>query len=312
MIAAAAAAMIGGAYADDTTNFVYDVKATFKTTVGATTKGSKTSFNIGKNKTDALWYRDAAITDVGTTDWSADGAVQTNQIAGVPGVYVIKYEKDGKGYLAYKDGKDLVVLSEKEMKKNALSGVSEETRAAFAKKFASYNQKSAGQWCVSGSYKIGGCYRKAGSYKFTGYGMTETCCDSGDFDLVLYDKDMKDLSMALESVIFNRFGSIDYTKATKIDYAASVGTFGGADAFALAGQGTWATNLKIDGETVAGVSSISGNIVGALDAPTCENCCDDDTEAVAFDCEGADNSSEPTAAYGTFTIKFNKKLSSIE
>ena len=68
------------------------------------------------------------------------------------------------------------------------------------------------------------------------------------------------------------------------------------------------TEVKLDGETYPGISSISGNIVGQMEPPTCETCCNDGTEALAFTCDD-DGLQEGlnTAIFGSFSLKFNKK-----
>ena len=331
MIAAAVAAMIGGAYAD--TDFVYDFTASLKTTVGASTKGTKTTFGIGKDEDGNLWYNDAnLIRDEGTTDWSAAGVIQTNAVTGISDVKVIKYSKAGKGYTAYKNANGtLTIDTDATMQKNALSSAPAQTRKDFAAKFIDYDVKSAGKWCVAGSYQIASCYRKAGSQKLkdTWYVASDCCVSSTDAIAFYEDEDMDQGTdnQIGESVIFHRFGSDTLKKATKVEMAAKIAKtgdayavwdFGEVNCFTIAGQGTWSDKLfseKYAGTTyyMPGVSSISGNIVGALES-TCENCCEIDTPAMAFYCDSEEGDEDVitcdhTAAYGTFTLKINKKAS---
>jgi hypothetical protein len=53
-------------------------------------------------------------------------------------------------------------------------------------------------------------------------------------------------------------------------------------------------------------NTISGNIVGILTAPVCENCCTAPTVSVAFDCVNvAAAANLPySAAYGTFHMRW--------
>ncbi len=309
MIAAAAAAMIGGAYAAE---YVYDVSASLKTTVGAQGKGATLKYNLGKSATDYFWYEDSIFTDSTNLTWDVDGNTTV-----FPGVLAKENGKSQKMIFT-----DAFYKIDAKIQAEVLAYLG--TTSSKDDYSALYGLKSAKKWCATVKVVIPGtCYRKAGSYKFSGYGVTDDCCenaDGTDFGLEIYVGNSKVGPVyklgEMETVLFNLFGSDVAEKATKIEYAATYGdvsSYGDEDIFAVAGQGSWG-KIGTDSykDAVYGVSSISGNIVGALEAPTCENCCEDDTDAVAFFCDGGDATDEPTAAYGTFTIKFNKKFSTFD
>ena len=110
-------------------------------------------------------------------------------------------------------------------------------------------------------------------------------------------------------------------------------------AFSLAGQGAWANLKDYEGDKFAGVKSISGNIVGIWWGAVCEVCCGLDGDALVWACDPTldedlsgdglntannknfnDTDPDPaewkvekfdcgTAAFGTFTMTYNQKLS---
>ena len=141
------------------------------------------------------------------------------------------------------------------------------------------------------------CYRVAKSYKLKDTVVFVDCCGDTDVDAI---DGMYTINL------LNRFGGMTYDKATKIEIDADVtgdleGSNGGVDA-RFAGQGTID---KKDGY----IKSISGNIAGSQAAPTCWECCDDDVDALAFECNGTEDKTLDTAIYGTWSMKYNKKAS---
>ena len=174
--------------------------------------------------------------------------------------------------------------------------------------------KGKTRWCYtfSFSYKADDCYRVAGSRKLKGVVAIDDCCGgtwefitpygawaSNDFGL--------DEKTELTRDLFYRFGGVSLEKATKVEYAGQIGSFGSAVSdypdqnFALAGQGAWDSKNGI-------LKNISGNIVGILMNPDCESCCDYNQAATVFDCDGTYNDApEGTAAFGTWSMKYNKK-----
>jgi hypothetical protein len=124
-----------------------------------------------------------------------------------------------------------------------------------------------------------------------------------------------DEGVELVSKLLYRFGGITLAKATKVEFCGEVDTWGEVNGFALAGQGTWSDKLfTYDGEAVAGVKSINGYMVGMLEDAECEVCCGADPFAKVFPCdaesddEAFEAADEPgTAAFGSFSMKFDKK-----
>jgi len=317
MIAAAAAAMIGGAYAD----LAYNFTANLKTTVGKGGKQGTVKVNLGMDDVGTFWYEDAAVTDVGYSIkydentkkyrryWDAakvwGDAIDTTDLKTVKGRFA---DVNCNGYLLE------AVISVNEGKINLVGKLNSNfdalqdfEKALFAGTVdaKTYNNKSDGKWCASYSYKDGAeCYRAAGSKKLTDVLFVDDCCAEE------YVGDTYTVGFPLN----NRFGATTHDKATKVEVCGYVNDFCdavSADQLTLAGQGTWKDKLvKIDGEYVAGISSISGNIVGALTAPDCESCCENPTEAIAWACDDAvEDETLPTAAFGSWSLKFNSKES---
>jgi len=289
MIAAAAAAMIGGAYADGE-EFVYDLTVNVKTTKGKAGSDSKEKFtvNLGRDSQNNWWYTDDKINLV-------DGSVEIGDAWYFEGLF--KY-----------DSKKKVVFDSKVMNK-----LTDLEKAAIAIQVFGFDGKdtkypikdSKGGYCTSFKYTVttyGQCYRVAGSKKFTGTYITGCCDDKLEFidgDDVLADIDIK---------LLNFFGAQTLTKANKVEAYGEMGDF------TWAGQGSTGAIYGYDADgdwnKVTGLKSLSGNIVGTLEPSTCYNCCADEPYAGAFDCANGATLVEKldTAAYGTFTLKYNQTL----
>lgn len=270
MIVAAIAAMAGGAIADT----AYTFSATLKTTKGKSGKTTATYY-LGENADGAFWYDDAAV--VALTNNAANAAYFTTK-------------KIGR--------KTVLALSSAAKKDNAWLS------ANIVDLAATYNEKSAGKWCETFKVTEEGCYRVAGTEKIKDVFVGDLCCA----ELTGVESS---LVLSATDGLVQRFGGLTYAKAKKAEIVATVGD--DADvALVLAGQGSIGKVLdNTDGETVSaeGVTSLSGNIVGILPAPKCEYCCSPDQDAVAFVC-GTEDDGDPslkTAAYGTFSIKYNAK-----
>ena len=140
-----------------------------------------------------------------------------------------------------------------------------------------------------------------------------------------------------------RFGSVLGTKCNNIEVVGFIGAEGiGATPyttipqFAIAGQGTWGKNTAADKTFDDGIQKLSGNIVGIWYESECEICCGADTSSLAWACDLSAHNIDTftdsefaipgddtymglknlygvdewgTAAFGTFTLTFNKAAS---
>ena len=263
MIAAAAAAMIGGAFAEG-----YDFTASVKTTKGkyGTEKTSYT-VNLGKDASDTFW-------------WDAEGFANANE---------------GKKWLK--------TLTNDEKADFAAS-------VNFDGVDCDYNvpemYKNKETWCATFKFTEVNedCYRVAGSRKLKGIVLAD-CCDTWEFVAADFDLVDDEITVAL----LYRFGGVSLKKASKVEFAAEIGDFAadGIGSWALAGQGAYDVKNGY-------IKNISGNIVGILDNPDCETCCDYDVDAGVFECEDDDDvltlwndTPDGTAAYGSWSLKYNKK-----
>lgn len=276
MIAAAAAALVGGAFAEEKT--AYTFTASVKTTVGKAGK-TTTYYYLGVNDDgDKFWYQD-------------------NAIAGTEGA-------------SYADGQMFLMpryFAEKTINGRTIPCLSAEGKAdiEWLKTYiiplqATYGNKSAKKWCESGKFVEEGCYRVAGTKKFTAIVKGDVCCEA------LKDEDDAEV---LAFTLTQRFGSLSYQTAKKVEIYGTA-----MDTFTLAGQGSVGKVLVYDdGEDEfatedLGITSISGYLVGKLAAPDCVNCCSLPDAAVAFTCDDpTPNDTLETAAYGTFSLKYNAK-----
>ncbi len=277
MVAAAAAAMIGGAFADG-----YDFKANVKTTQGK--YGSqKTTYtvNLGLDENGIYWWDDQGF----TTEKEAKAAVK-------------KMTNDEKAYYAW----------------NELGFDGTDTKYPYKEYY-----RNRWVWCYTFKFTETqeDCYRVTGSKKLTGIVTMDECCGvwefvSYDFGTTILANDQDGTSEISHGLLY-RINGVSLGKANKVEVAGTIGetSFDGEapviGTFAYAGQGAF--DVKNDY-----IKNISGNIVGVLENPDCESCCDYDSLAVVFECEDEDDTiteyqdaPEGTAAFGTFSLKYNKK-----
>lgn len=273
MIVAAAAAMVGGAFADT----AYTFNATLKTTVGKSGKSTAT-YNLGKDDADNFWYDDVVVTALRTNP-AYSAYFTTKRVGGTPvPALSSKAKKDNEWLLT-----NLVALA------------------------ATYDNKSANKWCDSFKVTDEGCYRVSGTKKIKEIFTGDICCEA----LVGEDGLTVDATVSLDGV--QRFGGLTYASAKKVEIFAELAADDLEEPFYLAGQGSVGKVLDSADLTTAveGVTSISGNIVGVLEAPECESCCAPGQASGAFVCTGDDDGTFDTelmtAAYGTFSIKYNAK-----
>ena len=324
MIAAAAAAMIGGVHAtamDDAVeqlatagDYIYDFSATLTTTTGTEGKGWKETYtvNLGKDSTGKWWYDDAIFTT------SADGKFKSAKFGGKT---VEKALKAGSKQYPWKLNTSVIKSDEDKMALAAALGFD----GVNTKYDVQQQYKKKLVWCETFKYKYeypGECYRVKDTLKVKAALIIDDFCDDG----TIVEANGDDYDFTLQ--FLNFFGSQDVDKATSVEalftYDSEDSGYGNLDeadgtnfGFALAGQGTWKAKLftvKESGLTweFSGIDSISGNIVGYLPAPDCEACCADAVKALAFECDLDPNDRVPaydlpTAAFGTWSMKFNKK-----
>ena len=319
MIAAAVAAMIGGAYAD----IAYDFSASVKTTKAKAGSATTKKAQIGQDASGNWWYNDAVFTvnatDSNYLDYGAyQKVVKLNAATGVGTLQASKLDNAGKAALA-----------------TALE--------------TTYNvpeiYKGKQKWCATWTYKVDGtCVRAKGSEKITtSYTVIGDCCAS-EITPATPETWAEDVAYIgdLTFLTFYRFGASIGSKCTNVEAVGYIGAEGvGATAyttipaFAIAGQGTWGALKASDKTTTDGLKTLSGNIVGIWYEAQCEVCCGADASSLAYSCDLtahnitgytdidgilgddthmglADINGEDqwgTAAFGTFTIKFNAKNS---
>jgi len=386
MIAAAAAALIGGAQAD----LVYDFSASLKTTTAKSTSQSATYsyyFGLARNSVGEYWYTNTAF-----LDWDADGIYANWTTVGTAGVKLIKRDKKtGKGTIQsgvwnkltqeqkiqfiddFKDYANYYYVGDPTKSVTDPSFFTTGTAAGLAGEQEVYGGKK--QWCltIKWSNKVTNtsCYRVAGTVKFAGkYSVAvDNCCDpttawaadwskKGAAPAWIYDEatGANAYEVDLNPVFLYRFGALTLEKSTKAELVARIGADDQTKLpqLVIAGQGSYATikDKNNDKWPVVMLSSVSGNIVGIWIDPMCETCCGNNGDAVVFDCADddtlfdgmgghpgraskdvtalgssvlADNVTEPiwqrgfvdadnddlwgTAAWGSFTLKYNQKES---
>ncbi len=150
------------------------------------------------------------------------------------------------------------------------------------------------------------CYRTPGSLTLKGY-LQACACDCESFlaaTLTLWDTHAK-AYVTVDSFAWD-FLNVIGKKNTEAEGAWTMEIAGGT--LYGAGFGKW------DGKaTPARLSSMSGNFAGSVSAPQCDSeiTCD---AAIAYPCGNFDQGSSTleTAAYGTWSIKYNKSLSKKE
>ena len=273
MIVAAVAAMAGAAVAEEgaVKEYVYDFTASVKSTGGKQGKDITTTYTVNLG-------RDAT----GTWWWQTAG--YSNSVVAKASVKAAeKACNNAKDWTELEDLADLMGFNYKTGKEAATD----------------YNVKDQnGKWCTTFKFKVitpAVCYRVAKSYKLKDQVVGECC---GDWEGV-------DTEISFADGFIQRFGSQAINKANKVEILAAVAGYD-EKAFNytadIAGQGTWKDGI---------VDSVSGNIVGKKDAPTCWECCEDDVDAFAFECDAEEDADMDdtldTALFGTFKLKYNKK-----
>jgi len=317
IIAAAVAVVSIGAFAADG----YDFTATLKTTKGKSGKITK-PVKLGVNDGGKFWYQDTKVATYFTVNMP-----------------VVTLTAEGKKYFELDASKtggaaEIPVLNSAGLENKTLL-------ALLATLESEYGNPSSGKWCLTFKFVTENCYRIAGTAKIDVDLFTSNCCAVAESAVYItnYFKTATSPDTAVAGgIMFGpattnafpyagfvyRFGSLDYKKATKVEMFASAGNMPTTDnreflMGALAGQGTFSKDR---------VDSVSGNIVGIMTPALCPNCCTLPTAAIAFICNDAtpiggvpvvDMATAlaipdgtltvlPTAAYGTFRLKYNSKL----
>lgn len=291
MIAAVAAALVGGAYADA----AYDFVATLKTTKAKPGTVQYTTYYLGMDEDAPLkpfWYEDARY------DQISEANKGTKTIGGrtIPSLNVVN------GKLADETNTRDIDL----IKALALD----------------YSDKSAGQWCCVVKLPSDvNCYRVVGTRKIQETFYVGQCCTAKKpSTLLAYDAKGGIAGFIAAQVgdtfngVFQLFGAQTYEKANKGEIYAQI-RFLTARAWNfegyIAGQGSFGRIIDSDGTVGAGPTTINGNIVGKMAAPQCEYCCSAPEDSVAFDCANEETPMNLpwTAGFGSFRLKYNRSLS---
>lgn len=323
MIAAAAAAMVSGAFASPTA--VYYFRADLRTTGGNFHEANQTpdAEQAGINANGQFWYDApnllALVTDLRDTGGVITGRVWNAAVAAnFPHLkWVISESFGGQPF------PDLEIVREPNKTYNVLNDT--ESDLIHGIRTAGYNRQSAGVWCLDLTWykeNSGVCYRQTGieyiSREVT-LELATDCCTAGNFQFL--DKDNAVLAIwgdANNLGFFNRFGSWDSDKANSIEFFAGVTapveieglTFNGY----LAGQGSVLVNTipdadKNPGEVKYNVPlSATGMIVGYMGPTKCIDCCVTAPDSIVFTClDGTrPTTGRNTAAYGTFSLTFQR------
>jgi hypothetical protein len=332
MIAAATAAIIGGAYAD----MVFDFTARVTTTTARQGNAATLTAKIGRDLGGNWWYEDGVFTPnaadpVNYLDYGAYEKVAKKDATGVFKLQLNKLDAEGKAALA----NDLAAYDVPEVYKGRQT------------------------WCSTWTYKVPGtCIRAKGSETIKTWfdDQGNGCCSATvtpNAPLVLaegyWDSKAKDYTSGswllgdMTILTLYRFGAVAGTKCNSIEVVGYIGAEGiGATPyttipqFAIAGQGTWGKNTAADKTFDDGIQKVSGNIVGIWYESECEVCCGADKSSLAWACDlsahniatftdaefglvgddafmGLQNlygyDEWGTAAFGTFTLTFNKAAS---
>ena len=328
MIAAAAAAMVSGAFASPTA--VYYFRADLRTTGGNFHEADKVADaeQAGINAAGQFWYDAPALRAV-TTDLYDAGGVLTSRVwnAGVAANFphlkwVVAESFGGQPF------PDLQIVREPNKNYDVLDLT--ESTLIHGIRNAGYNRKSAGVWCLDLSWyteNAGICYRQTGieyiSREVT-LELATDCCGAGRVNLFQFlDKDN-----GVQAIwgngnnpaggFLHRFGSWDSDKANFIEFFAQVAApveieglnFNGW----LAGQGSVLVNTIPDKdknpvEAKFNVpTSASGMIVGYMEPTKCIDCCVSAPDSIVFTClDGTTpTTGRHTAAYGTFSLTFQR------
>lgn len=297
MIVAAVATMAGALVAADG----YDFTASVKTTKGKSGK-QKTTYTVNLGQSTEYWEDPEYVGEY----WWQMLRDNTNFVGVVD-------EKSAKKYV-----KGLSNDEKADFARDVMGYLENETRTVvYGGKEYKFNKsdydfpevyKFKPQWCYTFKYTVTdeNCYRVAGSRKLRGIVKMDDCCSGWEF--IDWDFDLEDINIV--NTLEYRFNGVLLPKSTKVEVAGTMGaaSFDGGTigTWAFAGQGAY--DVKADR-----IKNISGNIVGVLDNPDCEYCCDDDTTAIVYECGTDDDEKwefndapDGTAAFGTFSLKYNK------
>lgn len=267
MIAAALAAMVGGAYADT----AYTFNASLKTTVGKSGKVT-TTYNLGEDAGGVFWYADSTV---------------TNLMATMPTYFTTKRV----------GGRTIPALSNLAKRDNAW------LVANIAPLAATYNKKSAGKWCETLKVTDEGCYRVAGTKKFKAVvSGSDFCCselttiqDGGDslsitsalaqrFGGLTYEK-AKKAELA---------GQISGEGIEEL-YFAGQGSIGKV----------LDSNDMSQEDGIASISGNAVGVLAAPECEYC--CSDNQAAVAFRCDDNPGDVTLTTAAFGTFSLKYNAK-----
>ena len=325
MIAAAAAAMIGGAEA---VTAEYDFVADLTTTTGQQGKESYAygAGNDGFNEAgDTMWYNDPTyfgrdVIDNGTPGTKSFTGRSWATPTDHPGLtWSVSKSVGGVPYPKLE-----IAINE-----DGIPLVSDADAVMLQYLVDTYKWQSYGYWCGGFEWYTKTekqCFRVFGADNIVTkvYLNTDDCCNRNNDDRprAFYNSVVNLGSMNGRVVRFsnyvdgfmNRFGAQESDNAIYLETFAvvdNVTTYAAKRDFDgyLAGQGSIA---EIATGTYAPYQ-IAGNIVGYTDAPECPDCCVRPLpKAIAVDCNTADTqrggADLPTAAFGTFYIQWLKNL----
>ena len=299
MIAAAAAAMIGGASAAPGDPLIYQATANLKTTVGTATKDTST-YNLGWDGVSTFWYQDNSVSNYFDTSTSPITIKDTTNFK-----------------LVSKGGGKFPALTAQGLKNETIL----ENLVTLATSQV-YSVKSAGQWCLTFKYTQDVCYRVAGTIKIDGYFIDDECFSTllgaaTDSDTVSFvdafggatlEKSKKGEIFVDEiaSVIPALFKKNMTDNIEIIDSKKGVRTI---NTLYIAGHGTYGKVYDDDDKTRPGFTAFSGNAVGTANLPDCVSCCAPSVPTVTWNC--CVDMTE-TAVFGTFSIKHNSAMTKKE
>ena len=331
MIAAAAAAMISGAFAA-ADEIGYDFTASVKTTQG---KGNtvKTTYNISLGQdASGWWYEDSNVITFLKAETGIDlttGSNKEKETKAKKAMGKLKTNDQKIDFINYVAGGDFPENIEKitDMNNKVTYVLFDGTDTMFDV-MEYYKKKWV--WCYTFKVtdSVTDCYRAPTTVKLTGSLFMENCCADiwelvvKDFGKTFYPGEQLDVTHPL----LYRINGLTLAKANKVEVTGVIGPAGieaydgekgGLDdtavgTFAYAGQG----DFDVKAEQI---KNVSGDIVGVLADPDCEDCCLDDAYAMFFVCYDEDDTitwkmwggdgddAFGTAAFGTFSFKYNKK-----
>jgi len=330
MIAVAAAAMVGGAYAWTAT---YDFVANLRTTAGANGYVTYTAGNANLGVNDAgttMWYNDKT-TIVDTNGNTLQNTVINQGIAGScnwASDAIAKRYPNLTWYKAY----SVTGAEYPSLKITSAKGIINTAEALLLKNLeAAYPKDQAGYYCGIFQWVTetpGTCWRTHGADAIvqTVY-VKNSCCTFMGFKGFDFAGGTRAINMggaigydvgqytdgSQYNPFLNRFGAQTHTDAVYTEAFAEVFpietklgyTFKGF----LAGQGTYYKVSYFDDATAGQRIPVqmSGMIVGYTESPVCPDCCILPLPpAIAFDCSGALSGGFSTAAFGTFYINLKK------